>query len=140
MGAQRAMEGRRMDYYRSRRNRRVPPNQRRTIPEAIYRRLVHARRAYLRRGRVVAMASDFGGHIRSGDLQQCFERWYLLRSEFPGGFWSNCSLAEVPQMAISTAMNQRPNKSLEPTPRLGVVRSHFLRAKHSGILRGVAHL
>jgi hypothetical protein len=35
---------------------------------------------------------------------------------------------------------KKPNKSPEPTPRLGVVRSVFSRAKHSGNSRGVAHL
>jgi hypothetical protein len=35
---------------------------------------------------------------------------------------------------------EKPNKSPEPTPRLGVARSLFRRAKPSGNLRGVAHL
>jgi hypothetical protein len=35
---------------------------------------------------------------------------------------------------------QSPNKTPEPTPRLGVVRSLFWRAKHCGNSRGVAHL
>jgi hypothetical protein len=38
------------------------------------------------------------------------------------------------------SIQEEPNKSLEPTPRLGVVRSFFRRAKLSGNLRGVAHL
>jgi hypothetical protein len=35
---------------------------------------------------------------------------------------------------------QSPNKTPEPTPRLGVVRSLFQGAKLRGNLRGVAHL
>jgi hypothetical protein len=41
---------------------------------------------------------------------------------------------------IESAKNEAANKSPEPTPRLGVVRSLFRRAKSSGNSRGVAHL
>src|SRR5204862_67509 len=41
---------------------------------------------------------------------------------------------------LFAAIEKMPNKSLEPTPRLGVLRSIFRRAKLTGNLRGVAHL
>jgi hypothetical protein len=43
-------------------------------------------------------------------------------------------------VVCSMAFARSPNKSLEPTPRLGVIRSLFWRAKSRGNLRGVAHL
>ena len=39
-----------------------------------------------------------------------------------------------------TRIAQKPNKSPEPTPRLGVLRLLLRRAKPSGNLRGAAHL
>jgi hypothetical protein len=41
---------------------------------------------------------------------------------------------------ILAVKSQQANKALEPTPRLGVLRSLFWRTKPSGNLRGVAHL
>jgi hypothetical protein len=52
--------------------------------------------------------------------------------------WPRLALGH--RLVTSLARTKRPNKSLEPTPRLGVLRAHFLRAKFSGNLRGVAHL
>jgi hypothetical protein len=47
-------------------------------------------------------------------------------------------VSEVIERSMGFARS--PNKSPEPTPRLGVVRSLFWRAKLRGNPRGVAHL
>jgi hypothetical protein len=44
------------------------------------------------------------------------------------------------QSSSRSIAEKMPNKSPEPTPRLGVIRWLFRRAKHSGNLRVVAHL
>jgi hypothetical protein len=41
---------------------------------------------------------------------------------------------------VERSVREKPNKALEPTPRLGGIRSLVRRAKLRGNLRGVAHL
>jgi hypothetical protein len=43
-------------------------------------------------------------------------------------------------VAVFACFVKAPNKALEPTPRLGVVRSIFRQAKHRRNSCGVAHL
>jgi hypothetical protein len=46
----------------------------------------------------------------------------------------------MPRFLDQRRHRKMANKSPEPTPRLGVMRALFRRAKHTGNLRGVAHL